>query len=162
MLKSILVLSSLTIASAAHAAKKECTFQLSGNDAMQFGLMEGDKEVPFADKTIKVPKKCLKEGIEIKLKHTGKLPKAAMGHNVVIAEDGDITKIATTAGGKIENEFIPDAAKAQIIAFSKVVGGGESTSVTIPANSFKDGKTYGFFCSFPGHFGLMRGKFQII
>ncbi len=161
MLKSILVLASLS-ATTAFAAKKECTFHLSGNDAMQFGLIEADKEVPFPDKTLKIPKKCLKESIEITLKHTGKLPKAAMGHNVVVTEDADITKIATTAGGKPENEYIADAVKDKVIAFSKVVGGGESTSLTIAANKLKDSKVYGFFCSFPGHFGVMRGKIQFV
>jgi azurin len=160
-IKTILVVSSLTAASA-QAAKKECTFHLSGSDAMQYGLLEGDKELPFADKTLKIPKKCLKEDIEITLKHVGKLPKAAMGHNVVIAEDADVTKIATTAGAKPENEYIADAVKNLVIAHTKTVGGGESASLTIKPNTLKDAKTYGFFCSFPGHFGVMRGKLAFV
>ena len=161
MLKSILVLASFSAASV-QAAKKECTFHLSGNDAMQFGLLEGDREVPFADKTLKIPKKCLKEQIEITLKHTGKLPKVAMGHNIVVSEDANVIKIATTAGAKPENEYIADAAKPLVIASSKAIGGGESTSLSIPAGALKDGKDYAFFCSFPGHFGIMKGKFQIV
>ncbi|MES2744027.1 MAG: azurin [Bdellovibrionota bacterium] len=161
MIKTILVLASLTAASA-QAAKKECTFHLTGTDAMQYGLLEGDKEVPFADKTIKIPKKCLKEDIDITLKHVGKLPKAAMGHNVVVSDDADVIKIATTAGAKPENEYIADAVKNLVIAHSKTVGGGESTLLTIKANKLKDAKAYAFFCSFPGHFGVMRGKLSFV
>lgn len=162
MMKSLLFLASITISVSAQAAKKECTFHLSGNDAMQFGLLVDGKEVPFTEKLLKISKKCLSQPIEITLKHVGKFPKAAMGHNVVVAEDANVMKIVGTAGGKPENDFIADAAKSMVLAQSKLIGGGESTSVTIAANTLKEGKDFAFFCSFPGHAGLMKGKFQII
>lgn len=162
MIKSLVVLVSMTAAASAQAAKKECTFHLTGNDAMQFGLLDGDKELPFPDKTLKIPKKCLKDKIEITLKHVGKLPKTAMGHNVVVSEEANVTKIATTAGGTPENDYIADAVKSLVLGHTKTVGGGESTSVTLPANTLKEGKDYAFFCSFPGHFGVMKGKLAIV
>jgi azurin len=45
-----------------------------------------------------------------------------------------------------------------VIAHTKVVGGGESTSVKFPVSKLTKGGDYTFFCSFPGHYGLMKGK----
>ena len=47
----------------------------------------------------------------------------------------------------------------RIIAHTKVIGGGESASVKFPVSKLTKGGDYTFFCSFPGHYGLMRGKF---
>ena len=47
---------------------------------------------------------------------------------------------------------------ARVLAFTKIVGGGESTSVTFATSKLTKGGDYTFFCSFPGHFGLMKGK----
>lgn len=46
----------------------DCSTTIEGNDAMQFN-----------QKAIEVPKTC--KQFTLTLKHTGKLPKASMGHN---------------------------------------------------------------------------------
>ncbi|MBR5939966.1 MAG: azurin, partial [Neisseriaceae bacterium] len=43
---------------------------------------------------------------------------------------------------------------------SKVVGGGESTSVKVPVAKIKAGG-FDFFCSFPGHEIKMHGKLTV-
>ena len=54
------------------------------------------------------------------------------------------------------------AADARVIAHSKVVGGGESTSVVIPvAKLSATGAPLSFFCSFPGHSALMKGSITL-
>ena len=117
---------------------------LAGTDAMQF-----DK------KEIKV-----KAGSTVKLtlKHTGKLAKAAMGHNfVLLAQGTDVASFGAKAAQSRDNEYIPtdkDLA-AKILAHSSLVGGGESTTVEFKAP--KKG-TYTYICSFPGHYALMQGK----
>ena len=45
----------------------------------------------------------------------------------------------------------------RVLAASKMVGGGEQTSVRFPVKKIKDGG-YDFFCSFLGHERKMHGK----
>ena len=45
-----------------------------------------------------------------------------------------------------------------MIAKTKVLGGGESDSVTF---SIKEAGEYQYLCSFPGHFALMQGKITV-
>ena len=54
----------------------DCAATVEANDAMQFN-----------QKSIEVPKTC--KQFTVTLKHTGKLPKAAMGHNWVLAATAD-------------------------------------------------------------------------
>ena len=39
-----------------------------------------------------------------------------------------------------------------------MIGGGQTTSITFTAPA---AGTYDFICSFPGHSGLMKGKFIV-
>ncbi len=48
-----------------------------------------------------------------------------------------------------------------MIAATKLLGGGESDSVKVDVSKLKAGETYSFFCSFPGHAGLMKGTLQV-
>ncbi len=96
------------------------------------------------------------EKIKLTLNHTGKLPKNAMGHNFVLLEKGvDMADFAMKAMNAKDNQYIP--AKG-VIAHTKLIGGGESTTIefTAPAKG-----TYEFLCSFPGHYAMMKGKFIV-
>lgn len=96
------------------------------------------------------------EKIKLTLNHTGKLPKTAMGHNFVLLEKGvDMADFAMKAMNAKDREYIP--AKG-VIAHTKLIGGGESTTIefTAPAKG-----TYEFLCSFPGHYAMMKGKFIV-
>jgi azurin len=42
-----------------------------------------------------------------------------------------------------------------------VIGGGEETTITIDISGLEAGGDYTYFCSFPGHFVLMNGKFIV-
>jgi azurin len=125
--------------------KQVKTIVIKGTDAMQFDLKE-----------IKV-----KAGQKIKLTltHSGKLPKAAMGHNWVLLKSGvDVAAFGSKAAAARETEYIPKSEAASIIAHTKLVGGGESDTVefTAPAKG-----TYTYICSFPGHYALMKGTFIV-
>ncbi|MEM7107685.1 MAG: azurin [Bacteroidota bacterium] len=95
--------------------------------------------------------------IALTLNHTGKLAKEVMGHNLVILKPAtDIASFAARAFSAKENDYIPEG--NDVIAHTELIGGGESTTVTFIA----PGKgTYDFVCSFPGHWGLMKGKFIV-
>jgi len=49
----------------------------------------------------------------------------------------------------------------RVIAHTKVVGGGESTTVTFATSALKKGQAYKYLCTFPGHNALMNGDFLI-
>ncbi|MET0357183.1 MAG: azurin [Cellvibrio sp.] len=137
----------LTLASSV-ALADNCAVTIGGNDAMQF-----DK------KTIVVGKACKK--FTVTLNHTGKLAKNVMGHNWVLSKTEDAQAVSTDgmAAGLDKNYLKPD--DARVIAATKVIGGGETTSVEVPVSKLtKDGK-YTYFCSFPGHVALMKGTLTL-
>lgn len=116
---------------------------LESNDMMKFNKAE-----------IKV---AAGSTVTLTLKHTGKMPKAAMGHNFVLLKKGtDIPEFATAAVAAKENDYIPES--DAVIAHTGLVGGGESTTVTFEAPS---AGAYDFICSFPGHYAAMQGKFIV-
>lgn len=130
-----------------HAA--ECSTTVEGNDAMQYNT-----------DNINIPASC--KTFEVTLKHTGQLPVTVMGHNMVITKTDDIHAVdaaGTKAGA--DNEYVPQD-DPRVIAHSDLVGGGESTTFSIPvAKLSADGK-YSFFCSFPGHVALMKGTITLV
>jgi azurin len=125
--------------------KQEKAIVIKGSDAMQFDLKE-----------IKV-----KAGQKIKLTltHSGKLAKAAMGHNFVLLKAGtDVAAFGSKAAAARETEYIPKSEAASILAHTKLVGGGESDTITFTAP--KKG-SYTYICSFPGHYALMKGTLVV-
>lgn len=98
-------------------ASAECEVSIDANDMMQ-----------FSTKTLSVPATC--KEVTLTLNHTGKMPAQSMGHNVVIADTVNIQAVGTdgmSAGA--DNSYVkPD--DERVYAHTKVVGGGESTSIT--------------------------------
>jgi len=93
--------------------------------------------------------------ITLTLKHVGQTPKEAMGHNVVILQEGtDEAAFATKAMAAKDADYIPASEKASIIAHTKLIGGGEEDTIEFTID--KKG-TYNFLCTFPGHFAMMKG-----
>lgn len=116
---------------------------LSSNDQMQY-----DKNEIIVEEGQKVT---------IVLKHTGTMAKTAMGHNFVLLALGtDIASFAEKAIAAGDNGYIPEG--DEVIAHTDVIGGGETTSVTFTA---PEAGEYDFICSFPGHYGQMKGKFIV-
>ena len=104
------------------------------------------------------------EGQTIKLtfKNVGKLPKAAMGHNVVVlVKDTDVMAFAGKAmAGGPTNDYLPQdkESKDKILANTKLLGPGESESITFTAPAPGE---YDYICTFPGHVAVMKGKMTI-
>jgi azurin len=145
--RTLACLSMIFAASGALAADKFCKVDIASTDQMTF-----DK------KEIVIAGDCTE--IEVTLKHTGKLPAAAMGHNWVLTRTADMQPVANeglTAG--IANDYIKKGV-ARVIASTKIIGGGQTTSVKFPASKLKKGEAYTFFCSFPGHVALMKGPLK--
>lgn len=118
-------------------------------------VLVGDDAMKFDKSEIRV-----KSGQKVKLtlRHKGKMPITAMGHNVVILKKGvDITAFASKAALARDNNYIPKDSK-DIIAFTETIGGGQTTSIEFDA---PEAGTYNFICSFPGHYAIMKGKFIV-
>ena len=94
--------------------------------------------------------------MKLTLNHTGKLVKNVMGHNfVLLTEETEVPKFSQAAMNARDTEYIPSTG---VITHTKLIGGGESTTIELTAP--KKG-TYGFVCSFPGHYAVMKGKFIV-
>ena len=76
---------------------------------------------------------------------------------VLIKKDVDVNEYALRAAGARNSEYIPEGDNE--IAYTKMLGGGESDTITFDAP--EPGK-YVFICSFPGHYQLMMGEFIVI
>jgi azurin len=145
--RSIAVVSLLALAGTAFGADKVCKLEITGTDAMQY-----DK------KELSVAADCTQ--VELTLHHSGKLPAQAMGHNWVLSKSSDMSGIASDGvGAGFANDHIKPG-DARVIAHTKIVGGGQSTSVTFPTSKLKAGESYTYFCSFPGHSSIMKGAFK--
>jgi len=132
---------------AAFAADKVCQLAIAGNDAMQFDKKELD-----------VAADCTQ--VELTLTHSGKLPAAAMGHNWVLVKTADVTAVANAgmSAGLASNYLTPN--DPRVIASTKTIGGGQSSSVTFPTSKLTKGGDYTFMCTFPGHYVIMKGVFK--
>jgi len=144
LIRSLALCSVLAVAGNAFGADKVCKVDITGTDAMQF-----DK------KEISVAGDCT--SIEVTLHHSGKLPAQAMGHNFVLAKTGDVAGIASDGiGAGFANDHIKPG-DARVIAHTKIVGGGQSDTITFATSALKKGEAYSYFCTFPGHSSMMKG-----
>jgi azurin len=130
----------------AHAADA-CKLEISGNDLMQYDKPE-----------LSAPASC--KEITVTLHHSGKLPKEAMGHNWVLVNAADLAAVATAGlGAGLASDFVAPG-DTHVLAHTKTIGGGETTSVTFATSILKKGGAYQYLCTFPGHNALMHGTFK--
>ena len=130
------------------AFAQESKVEITANDQMQYSTKAF--EVKAGDK------------VTLTLKHIGQLQKIAMGHNLVIVQKGtEIPAFAMKATPAKDADYIPqdEETKAKIIAHTKLIGGGESDTITFDAP--KEPGAYPFLCTFPGHFALMQGTMTV-
>ena len=133
---------------AAPAMAADCAITIEGNDQMQFNI-----------KQVEVPKSCTK--YTMTLKHTGKMPKSSMGHNIVLTTTADAN--AAAADG-MKAGMAADYVKpgdSRVIGYSKMIGGGETTTFEFEVTKLKPGTEYTYLCSFPGHSFIMRGVLKL-
>lgn len=144
-MKIISILSLLITPCLLFADSKKIT--ITGNDTMQFDLKSF--EVKAGEK------------VELTFKNVGKIPKIAMGHNLVVLKKG-ISAVAfgqkaMGAGANAANA-LPDSVKGDTIAATKLLGPDETETISFTAPVTGD---YEYVCTFPGHFALMRGVMKV-
>lgn len=122
------------------------TIELEGHDNMTYS---GDTKVN------------VKAGQEITLilKNVGELPKETMGHNVVILTPGtNLADFGAAAINAKDDDYIPASLSSSIIAHTKLLGPGESDTITFQLDT---PGVYDFICSFPGHWATMKGTITV-
>lgn len=127
----------------------ECSVDIDSTDQMT-----------YSTNAIEVGKSCPQ--FTVNLKHVGQLPKNVMGHNWVLTRQADMMDVANEgAAAGLDNDYLK-ADDARILAHTKLIGGGESASVTFDVAQLQASEQYQFFCSFPGHAALMKGTVTLV
>ena len=143
MFAKLVAVSLLTLASSQLMAA-ECKVTVDSTDQMSFNT-----------KAIEIDKSC--KTFTVELTHSGSLPKNVMGHNLVISTEADMQPIATDGlAAGIDKNYLKDG-DTRVIAHTKIIGAGETDSLTIDVSKLTDAGGYSFFCSFPGHNSMMKG-----
>lgn len=143
MIRKLVAASLLTLVSG-HLLAAECSVDVDSTDKMS-----------FSTKAIEIDKSC--KTFTVNLTHSGSLPKNVMGHNLVISKEADMQPIATDGMSVgLDKQYLKEG-DARVIAYTKVIGSGERDSLKFDVAKLDPAEKYGFFCSFPGHIGMMKG-----
>jgi len=132
---------------AAHAAN--CQLNIEANDLIQFN-----------SRSLQVDAACPE--VQLTLHHVGKMDAHVLGHDWVLARSADVAAIANAGmAAGFDKGYLPQGDK-RVLAATKIVGGGEATTVIFSTANLVAGGDYAFFCSYPGHMSMMRGRFQFV
>lgn len=137
----------------------------SGNDSQA----KASKEQQVVELTIKTVGNTMQEmrfdhenitvpaGAKVKITLTNEGTDPTMIHNIVFVQEGtmEVTARAAIAAGP-DKEFVPNS--LIVIAASPLAQPGETVSFEFDA---PEAGTYEFFCSYPGHWQQMNGKFIV-
>jgi len=130
-----------------YAHADPCKLEISGNDQMQYDKHE-----------LWINGACTE--VTLTLRHAGKLPKEAMGHNWVLVNAKDLEAVANAGmAAGLQNDYVA-AGDKRVLAHTKTIGGGETTSITFPTAALQKGGAYKYLCTFPGHHALMQGTLK--
>jgi len=128
------------------ASADVCKLAVSATDQMR-----------FEQQTLQVDAQCT--DVEVTLHNSGKLPANIMGHDWVLTKTSDMASVANAGmGAGLANNYQKPGDK-RIVAATAIIGGGESTTVRFSTTQLEPGTSYTYFCSAPGHFSIMKGRF---
>ena len=114
--------------------------------------VQGDDQMKFDTHLIRVK---AGEAVELTFKNVGSMPKESMGHNIVVLKPGvDLPTFGGEAAAASDNEYIPKSSLSSIVAHTKLLGPGEEDKITFTLEK----GIYDYICSFPGHYGIMKGQ----
>jgi len=122
---------------AAPAAPAAAVIEITANDAMKFSVTRFEVAAG--------------QQVKLTLRNIGTMPKAAMGHNIVILKkDADVKAFADAAVMAAATDYFPAAKADQAVAHTKLLGPKQNDEITFTAPS--EAGEYPFICSFPAHF----------
>ncbi len=112
------------------------SIEIGGDDNMRFDVTEFTVEPG--------------QHVTITFNNVGTMPKASMGHNLVVLRMGvDKLEFARDAQRHIRNEYVAPEREGDVIASTRVLGPGESATLVFRAP--EEPGDYDYVCSFPGH-----------
>jgi azurin len=128
------------------AAADVCRLTINATDQMR-----------FEQQTLQVDGQCAE--VEVTLHNSGKMPANVMGHDWVLTKTADVASVANAGmGAGLANNYQKPGDK-RIVAATTIIGGGESATVRFSTAQLEPGASYSYFCSAPGHFSIMKGRF---
>lgn len=121
--------------------------EITGDDFMKFNVMSFE---------VKPGQK-----VTVRLKNIGELPKEATAHNwVLLAKEAQTARFIGLGMTHPERDYIPFEQEFYVLAKTKLLGPGESDSVTFTAPSVPG--VYDYVCTFPEHYaGGMKGVMTV-
>ena len=130
------------------AQAANCSLTIEANDMMQYNA-----------RVLQIDAGCT--NVELTFRHVGKQQAHVLGHDWVLARSADVAALASAGmAAGFDKGYVP-AGDKRIIAATKIIGGGEATTISFSTGGLVPGGDYAFFCSYPGHTALMRGRFQV-
>ncbi len=146
--RALAIMAVILLAMPLTAFAKTCELSITGNDQMQYNKSE-----------LVVGAECDK--VKLTLEHVGQLAVEQMGHNWALTKTAVAKPVAQAGSGAgLAKDYLPEG-DDRVIAATDMIGGGETTSVTFDVSSLENGGDYTYFCSFPGHYSIMKGKLVV-
>jgi azurin len=117
--------------------------------------VEADDQIQYLQREITVDSSC--ESFSLTLKHVGTLAANIMGHNWVVTKTAEYQALAMAGAAAGAPGYLPEG-DARVLAATKMIGGGEETTISFDPSMLEVGGDYTYVCTFPGHFAQMFGK----
>ena len=120
--------------------------EISATDQMKYDV---------TDITVKVG-----QPLTITLTNNGSLPKAAMGHDLVVLRPGtDATAFVAAAAKHPAENYLPPEMADKVLRATKLLGPGESDTITFTP---KAAGTFEYVCTYPAHYASgMHGTITV-
>jgi azurin len=121
--------------------------EVTGNDEMKFNVEKLEAQV--------------RQQVELTFKNVGTMPKQSMGHNwCLLVKDANSQELLEAGFASASNDYVASDDEDQVIARTKILGPGETETITFTAPASPG--SYEYICTFPGHFMAgMKGTLQI-
>jgi azurin len=124
-------------ASATPAAPAVVEVEITANDTMKFSVTRIEAKAG--------------QDVKVTLTNIGSMPKAAMGHNIVLLKkDADVKAVVDAAVTAAATDYIPASMADKIIIHTKLLGPKQSEELNFKAPT--EPGEYPFICTFPAHY----------
>ena len=102
-----------------------------------------------------------RQKVTVKFKNIGEFPKEVMAHNwVLLVKEADPARFVELGARHPERDYIASEQEFYVLAKTKLLGPGDSDSVTFSAPAVPGAYTY--LCTFPEHFAAgMKGGMTV-
>ena len=136
-----------TVAACSRSAAPPKTIEITGDDFMKFSVMNFEATPG--------------QRVTVRLKNIGEFPKDTMAHNwVLLSKEAFVPRFVEAGSSHPEKDYIAYEQEIYVLAKTKMLGPGESDSVTFTVP--RDPGSYEYVCTFPEHYaGGMKGVMTV-